>query len=586
MIRRGWMEVFLFRSSSSSHSLNKLGNSSTPTDSKIYWDKPWQSEGDFDNEYLYRSRIRRNSIHRSGSSVRRPLSFSSISTFDVDNGEGGGERGGGEPSSVAVEFRKPKKKFISVGRRSKILAGDYDSDATTTNDGSYVDASELYKDESSDGGEEIYSSNYSGFSDVYPNKEEREDDEELRLKLKEAEQRLNLISEFDVVESDKTSATLLQLIKDINEDRMKMALEALNQVKDRISERSCAREVLKKVKLDFAARLKSQVDERNRLESSLNHQIDLRSNEQSSKLVKLEAEELRLRERVRKFAEHNVCLQKEVSSITGREEETHMRITNLGVHLNGLTAHLEEMKAENQNLQKTLSEVKKRSDSVEMDRDRMARICRENDKEKKELQETLVKFQVICGDHEKTIAGLRQACRDADVSNRDDLLGRLRVEHIRLSGVEQTLRKEVESYRHRAKILGQENISLVHRLQETGGGGGRSWFNLEQELRSQMELLQSKGLEIMVANNNVCVELLDIVKARQESNGIDMEFDGFYVIEYIAKCQSLKRGIEKFRTSLQTLSTVLNEKSNIEDEGKKGSRSNTHYNHSTQVLLI
>ena len=87
-------------------------------------------------------------------------------------------------------------------------------------------------------------------------------------------------------------------------------------------------------------------------------------------------------------------------------------------------------------------------------------------------------------------------------------------------------------------------------------------------MHDRLECLQNQGMSLIHENNELCGKLLDLVKSTQLKHGQegDVEFDGYYVVEYELKFQGLRRGIENLRRSLQTLSLVLNEKSHLDDE--------------------
>ncbi|KAG1370918.1 putative MAR-binding filament-like protein 1 [Cocos nucifera] len=132
------------------------------------------------------------------------------------------------------------------------------------------------------------------------------------------------------------------------------------------------------------------------------------------------------------------------------------------------------------------------------------------------------------------------------------------------------LRREVESCRLEMECLRQENMSLLDRLQGTGNGYGFSTVKLDQELHARVECLQTQGLSLLVDSSQLGGVLLEYIKWMQyehhqeATSDLDSDLDGYSILEHTLKHQSLKRGIDDFRRSLQTMLAILDEKSSIE----------------------
>ncbi|KAM0941053.1 hypothetical protein DsansV1_C17g0144561 [Dioscorea sansibarensis] len=401
-----------------------------------------------------------------------------------------------------------------------------------------------------------------------------QDTEDLLKKSKEAEHKLVLISkevhELDELQrSSLNISSLLQTIKDITKDRRCLAFELSSQIKCRLAEKASARERFKQSKLDLDTRTRRLEKEKNELQLSLERELDRRSSEWSSKLEKFQFEEQRLRERVRELAEQNVSLQREISSLKGSETDTKNRYINSQIQLNSLAGSLEEVRSENNRLHQTLSELQERYNGAVEDVECVRGNFKEIEKENMDLRKSIVRLQKQSTEQDKTISGLRQRYSDEvgkQSSERNESFGWLQIEHLRLTGVEQTLRKEVESCRHEVELLRHENSCLLDRLQSTGGSCRFSLVKLDQELHARVECLQIQGLTLLSDYNHFCEELLNLRKCknRGDSNGNHSDFYGYSVADCNGKHHSLRRGTENFKRALQTISEILKEKSKLD----------------------
>ncbi|KAM7494981.1 hypothetical protein LguiB_029590 [Lonicera macranthoides] len=350
-------------------------------------------------------------------------------------------------------------------------------------------------------------------------------------------------------------STLVQRVRNLTEEKIHMALEVSSVLEDRMAERALAREDLRAAKAELESRTRRLEREKNELQSALEKELDRRSSEWSFKLEKYQAEEHRLRERVRELAEQNVALQREVSSFSERDMDSRTRLTHL-------ESQLKEVGDENQNLQKNVSELQESHRAAEEDRDCFRRNYEEKEKECKDLQRSIMRLVRTCSEQEKMICGLREGLGEEirkknSPENLDDRLGKLQMEQMRLTRVEQTLRKEVESCRHEVDSLRHENINLLHRL-KAGGMEVRSTFKLDQELWDRVHCLEKQGLSLLNESTQLSCKLLEFIKAQAS-------IDGQFVVESDMKIQGFKRGAESLVRSLQNVSVVLEEKSALRD---------------------
>lgn len=411
-------------------------------------------------------------------------------------------------------------------------------------------------------------------------KSEEDVDVKLLRKSKQAEERAMFLSEeleqeIFLRDGGFSVPALIQTIKSLTEERVKMALEVSNVLQDRVSERASARENLRLAKAELDSQTQRLEKEKNELQLALEKELDRRSSEWSFKLEKYQTEEHRLRDRVRELAEQNVLLQREVSSFSEREMDNRSRITYSEVQLKDLTTSVEEARDENQNLQIDLSKLQEKYREVEENRDCIQKNYEGKEKECKELHKSITRLLRTCGEQEKTIDGLREGLKQEVrkknfVENFDNQLRKLQMEQVRLTGVEQALRKEVESYKQEVDSLRRENSNLLARLRGSGTEGG-STFKLDQELWNRVGCFQNQGLSLLNESIKLCMKLLECIKSsethsletKQDIEVMKSGLNGQLVIESDMKLQGFKWGAENLARSLQTLSNVLNKKSSI-----------------------
>lgn len=462
---------------------------------------------------------------------------------------------------------------------------EYDCDIPYTVEGIYQGAVNKSSSSDSDGGhrkEILDLSERNGFcSETHKDPDstaaEQDIDEKLLVKLKHAEERAMFLSEelkqeFFLCGGGVSIQGLVQTIRSLAEERFNMALEVAAVWKDRVAEKASFTEELRLAKLELDFRSRRLEKEKNELQFSLEKELDKRTSDWSSKLEKYQTEEHRLRERVRELAEQNVSLQREVSSFRERDTYSRNQIVSTEEQLQDLTTSIEQATTENQNLHKIICEMQEKFRAAEEDRDCIRRNYGEKEKECKDLHRSVTRMLRTCGEQEKTIEGLREWLRDevgkkSFMENFDSQLANLRMEHMRLTGVEQNLRKEVESCRYEIDSLRHENINLLHRLKGDRNENG-STFKLDQELYDFVCYLQNKVPMFLNECIQLCAKLLRHIKDKsgQSSNikqGIEVTengIDGQFIVDSDVRIQGFKRGAENLIQSLQSVSSVLQEK--------------------------
>jgi hypothetical protein len=414
------------------------------------------------------------------------------------------------------------------------------------------------------------------------NSDEIEDyvDAELRIRFKEAQERIMLLSEELEQESFLRDGgfdvpSLNQTIRNLTDERISLAVEVSSLLQSQIAERASAKEELRWAKAELESQTRRLEKEKNELQSGLEKELDRRSSDWSFKLERFQSEEQRLRERVRELAEHNVSLQREVSSFNERERESRSIITNSEQQLQDLTTKVGEIKEENQDLRQNLFELQEKYRAAEEDRECIQKNYEEKEKECKELHKSITRLLRTCSEQEKTIDGLREGFSEKlgkfqTVENFDQHVKKLQMEQMRLTGVELALRRELESFGLEVDSLRHENINLLNRLKGNGKESIALTFKLDKELWTRTSCLQNQGLSMLNESTQLCSKLLEFIKGKAGQllpdakkgvevigNGLDAQF----FVETEVKLQGFKRGTESLTRSLQMISTLLHEKS-------------------------
>jgi chromosome segregation ATPase len=267
---------------------------------------------------------------------------------------------------------------------------------------------------------------------------------------------------------------------------------------------------------------------------------------------------------VRELAEKNVSFQRELTSIEANRVDASEKVASLEMQNRKLTDELEKVRKEHNNLQKSSVELHAQFTKVAEEKGHIRGFLKDKDGDNKALHQVVARLQTICNEQEKTIAGLRQGF-SAELDKESagcssERKSRIQIELIRLTGVEQKLRGEVQSRRLEVEALRQENIALLNRLQSTENGSSFSSIRLAQELQARVDNLQIQGLSLLDKTSQLCTKLLDLVKCRRHENEHDRDIDA---LDYTLEFQSIKGGIENMKRSLRATNAVLAEKQNL-----------------------
>ncbi|KAL0414011.1 UNVERIFIED_CONTAM: hypothetical protein Sradi_1602800 [Sesamum radiatum] len=182
------------------------------------------------------------------------------------------------------------------------------------------------------------------------------------------------------------------------------------------------------------------------------------------------------------------------------------------------------------------------------------------------MHQSISRLQRTSNDQEKTIDGLRGLCEELgkkiSQENFDFGFAKLQIEHMRLTGVEHSLRKEVESYRAEVDSLRHENIDLLNRLKSNGKEGTFSTFKLDRELQNRISCLQNQMLPLLMDSSQLGRKLLEYVKANggyplKKGTASATCLDGQVLVECEVKLQGLERAAENLAISMQTVSVAF-----------------------------
>ncbi|TYH14268.1 hypothetical protein ES288_A06G206700v1 [Gossypium darwinii] len=341
-------------------------------------------------------------------------------------------------------------------------------------------------------------------------------DKELQRRTKEAEARILFLSEALEKESflrDSGFAvsSLIQTVRHLMEEKINVTLEVLELLRSRIADRACARQELRMVRAEFELQTKKIEKEKHVIKLGLEKELDRRLKEQ------------RLRERARELVEHNVSLQREVS--TFNEKETRNRSI--------VTYSAEQFK------------------SLSM------------------KQKSITKLLRTCSEQEKMIEGLRQGYHDKidkkkSGEKNEGKVKKLQMEQIRLTGVELSLRRELESCRLEVDSLRHENIDLWNSLNGTTNDIGGLTFKLDKEIQNRICCLQDQGLSMLNESTHLSSKLIEFIKGKAIHNQLRVTqqgLDGQFLIESDMKVWGFKRRIQNLARNLETISTLVHEKS-------------------------
>ncbi|XP_057536796.1 uncharacterized protein LOC130814659 isoform X2 [Amaranthus tricolor] len=391
---------------------------------------------------------------------------------------------------------------------------------------------------------------------------EEQTDLTLKRKLEEVKERSRLLSvqlaEGRFLQYIGDRSTLCQAVRNLIEEKRNLVVEVYEQLTSRITERVAAKEIESLLKREMNSTILKLEKEKEEVQSRLQNELDRRSDEWEIKLREFQSEDNRLRDRVKDLAEQNVCLQREISGFYNKEDEYTNKLSNLEVLVEDLTAKMDITKLENEALQKKLSDIQDKLKLAEDIQSTMERKRKEKETEYMELIKVVAKLRGTCTEQERTIDGLRHSL------NSENLTNKLQIEQLRLTGVEQDLRKQLESYSVETNSLRSENIYLLERLRSVGEVSGSLGFKLDRELEARVKCLQNAGVSLLNECIQMCENLLGIVERKTTPESF---IDTHSLVQYGMKIQGFKKGLEQLTISIGKTSSILKEKAELNSEG-------------------
>jgi hypothetical protein len=376
--------------------------------------------------------------------------------------------------------------------------------------------------------------------------------------------------EFNIIRDKRMSSNdMFQLIQQLTEDRKQLTHELSSHIRARVAERSAAKQQYKQSKKELDTRTRRLEKEKSERQTTLEREMDRRSHDWSVKLSRFQSEEVRLHERVRELAEQNVSFQREVAFLEANKAEASTKVASLELQNNKLNDDLEKLRNEHEKLHNSSVDKDARFAEVVEERDHTREYLKDKEGENKALHKVIARLQTTCNEQERAITSLRQGCK-AQLDKKfvecdSDKMRKLRMELIRLTGVEQKLRCEIRSCHLEVGSLRQENIALLNRLQVVGNGAPFS-IRLDQELQARVDNLQVQGLSLLNKTSQLCTKLLDLMKHKKLENESFSGNDVLIVSNYTFEYQSIKGGIESLKRSLKTINSVLNEKQSVKQK--------------------
>uniref|UniRef100_A0A0D9X329 DUF7653 domain-containing protein n=1 Tax=Leersia perrieri TaxID=77586 RepID=A0A0D9X329_9ORYZ len=391
-------------------------------------------------------------------------------------------------------------------------------------------------------------------SSLDPISEHAETDDELLQRTKEIEAKFVLpreeTYELSMSKYKRLSANdMLQMIQCLTEDRRQLAYELSSQIKARLTERFAAKEQCKQSNKELDIRTRRLEKEKIEVQIALEKEMDRRSDDWSNRFSRFQCEEERLRDRVRELAEQNVSFQREVTFLEAKRVDASDKIACLEMQNKKLNDELEKVRKDHDNLQNSSENLHARFTKAVEEKDHLREFLEDKDGENKALHKVynaeLDKKSVECGNEKKK---------------------RMQMELIRLTGVEQKLRGELQSCHLEVESLRKENIALLNRIQRSIGNGLRlSTIRLDQELQARVDNLQIHGLSLLDKTSHLCIKLLDLMNCKRRENESDNGIAALTVTEYSSEFQSIKGRIQSLKQSLRTISSVLSEKEIVKE---------------------
>lgn len=305
-------------------------------------------------------------------------------------------------------------------------------------------------------------------------------------------------------------------VRKLRREKRDLVLEVAGEIRTRISEQKAASDALRCMKSEMECKVSAVEKDKASLQESFERELQRRGEEWNAKLERIKVEERRLRDRVTEMAEERVELQKVVASYKVKEASWRAQSKDYEYWLSTLKQRAQESEAEvvrqMQAFADTLDKLKATDGELETHAQRNSFLEMENSDMRKEI----TRLRRVCNDQEMTIEGLWQEL-DETVNGtfecRSENLLRLQRELLRLAGVEQGLRSEVNAMHAALSGLKQERDS-VHE------GTPADLVKLNQGLQERVNKLQAKAAALQEDNKQLSFNLRTSVREKRDAERI------------------------------------------------------------------
>ncbi|KAL2622450.1 hypothetical protein R1flu_002655 [Riccia fluitans] len=380
--------------------------------------------------------------------------------------------------------------------------------------------------------------------------------DDLEVKARQAEERISKLSgEQSVLEdqldimleedngqgsTDAGIRLMQQRIRQMYDDKKRLALEVAAEVKRRITERAAAKEVLVMMKREMEACVRVMEKEKLDLQDGFDRELERRENDWYAKFEKSRSEENWLRDKVRRLEEEKGTLQSELEVVSSKENNLREKVREFELQMDGHRKRVEGAEKTILDLRHSLANSIQQTRQAESEVEMVKKAYLETERESQKLSEQVERLQKLCKDHETSIQGLQLGLKNGYRNGseyKDGSLNIVRKELVRLSEIEKSLRLELESVREEAINLRTDNRALKERLEgvEDQQRTGITIQNLKTEIAS----LQLRTAELQDENISLSFNLKETLIQRDSGK------------EALKSLESSLSGIEKDNKNLQ-----------------------------------
>lgn len=268
-----------------------------------------------------------------------------------------------------------------------------------------------------------------------------------------------------------------------------------------------------------------------------------------------------LRNRVWALEEEKCKLHKDLAAMSLKETILREKVREFELQMDGHRKRVDRAEKTIIELRQALAHSSKQARQAEAEVEELRLICARNDGEKHDMQNRVERLQQLCMDHEKSIHGLRQGLKNGMDGNKEGRMSRLQKELQRLSGVEITLRTDLEASRVENASLRRDVNCLLERFANQQRETNTHMKKLEQELRAEIDRGQAKVSELQDENNILFAKLRLLTRERHETREalrscndrvLDLEEENQSLQDEISAVESALEAKEKDIQSLES----------------------------------